>query len=191
MSAPQGDGVDGPGRADSLGDPMGGRPPPRYSPFPLEHYTREIVSRKTGQTLRIGIGTSRLLKADPLAWNLAWLSYNVERSCTNFYPLFLRDVERTANPPLLREWLVLPAPAFVLRFLRIPRAAVRCLPMYKVWGDQWLGRLIMRSRLAQPPTPLDAELDRDDLAIADSTKALLETLSRGDGLGRHLDGRLE
>lgn len=152
------------------------RPLIRYSPHPLEHYTEQVLSRRSGQMVTIGIGTAKLLKTDPLAWNLAWMSHDFDRRVTHYDPHFLQHVDRTARLVALRRWLSIPAPAFAYRVIRFHRAAMARVPLYKAYGDTWLDTLIMRGHQAQPPYALDPVLDRPDLPIEPQTSCWLDAV---------------
>jgi hypothetical protein len=119
--------------------------PVRYSPTPVE--SDRWMSGKT------------LLGGDPLAANLAWLSFSSTAPWAKD-PAFTTQVyhttwslRSTCRPDLLRSapdnetvrgLLKLPPPAFVKRLLELPRYDL--LPLYAAYGRRWADEVKFRAR---------------------------------------------
>jgi hypothetical protein len=143
----------------------------RYSPRPISDY-------KTGsQGREYGPATSSIL-VKPGAWNLAYLSYDFERSLMHPDPHFTVNIRRTTLMQLDGSGLdlagVLPTAGAVESLLHLPAArfvhliaqhpVLVQLPMYQAYGHAWLKVIEERSFLCQtdPYTPDDIA----DLSLA-------------------------
>lgn len=128
----------------------------QYSPKPLKEYP--------------WASTSAFLKQDPLAWNLAWLSYAPEHG-SKFNAHFTVAVSQTRSslwnsgvfdilgqePHKLKVagLLHLPPPAAFKRIAEAP--GLKSMPLYKLFGDDWLRIMALRAR--EYREPFDARLD--------------------------------
>lgn len=137
----------------------------RYSPHAAPNYA---------------IGQSLLLKTDPEAWNLAWLSYDV-RNGPHPDPHFTTLVRRTLQVVLatgsidlisrypdndtVRGLLKLPPPQAVARLQTCSHFLD--LPLFAAYGAQWVTTINERSRLYREPE--HPSLDRP---VTDFTEAI-------------------
>lgn len=128
----------------------------RYSPRPLSDY------RQVAVTSEIGPATSQMLTTQG-AWNLAYLSYDYDKSLQHPDPYFTVNVKRSTQVRLdgsgldiaqeygvehyVESWLHLPAPRFV--HLITNSKILVDLPIYKAYGKQWLDTIHERSFLCQ------------------------------------------
>lgn len=128
----------------------------RYSPRPLSEYA------KTLGALTVGPYDSPMLRTTA-AWNLAYLSYDYEKSMQHHDPQFTVHVRRTAQTRLdgsgvdladqddptttVAGWLALPAPRFVHLVANHP--ILHSLPLFKAYGQDWLSTITARSYLCQ------------------------------------------
>ena len=151
----------------------------RYSPRPLSTY-----SRKIGQT-KIGPADSAMISNTGI-WNLAYLSYDFEKSLQHPDPNFtvlVRHTFRTRldgsgvdiagiqNPDeLVGSLLALTAPRFTYIISR--HTVLTTLPMYQAYGYAWLATIDARARVCQfddedsestPPEQLDLSAARANL----------------------------
>ena len=151
----------------------------RYSPRPLSTY-----SRKIGQT-KIGPADSAMISNTGI-WNLAYLSYDFEKSLQHPDPNFtvlVRHTFRTRldgsgvdiagiqNPDeLVGSLLALTAPRFTHIISR--HRVLTTLPMYQAYGYTWLATIDARARVCQfddedsestPPEQLDLSAARANL----------------------------
>jgi hypothetical protein len=128
-----------------------------YSPRPIEEYSR------FAHGVGIGPAYSGVLRADPEAWNLAWLSHPFEHSPNHPDPNFTVLVGKSLTPQL-RALLKLPAGAFW------DAASVTGLlaktPLYGAYGKAWVDTVFDRAvaranEPGEPPYPdADRELER-------------------------------
>lgn len=124
---------------------------PRYSPLPIEDY-----SPRRG----IGPAYSLNLRSDAEAWNLAWLSHPYEKQAEHIDPEFTRHVKYSVN--MLRGTGAIDrvgrfgAGSTVRGLLRLPPnefwfsingSIAQRLPLYSIYGDQWLHTVMTRSQL--------------------------------------------
>lgn len=127
----------------------------RYSPRPISDYT------KTHAGVELGPGTSVMLKPAQ-AWNLAYLSYDYDKSIQHPDPEFTVLVRRTCQTkldgtgldvvgnsgvPLVESLLELPAARFVHLITQHP--ALKTLPMFTAYGQPWLDTITARSYKCQ------------------------------------------
>ncbi len=147
-----------------------------WSPKPRSAYDCRIGK------IGVGPGSSSLL-ADPLCWNLAFLSHDYEKSPEHWDAHFTSNVQRTARTYLDKPgWdqlgmgdrgrtvgtlLTLPAPRFV--HLIKMHDVLRSLRMYEAYGDKWLATIEERSHLCVMPGPDNAV---DIKNVGDAIRAL-------------------
>lgn len=128
----------------------------QYSPKPIREYPWAC--------------TSMFLTGDPLAWNLAWLSYAPEHG-SKFNAHFTVAVSQTCGSLLasgvfdilgqaphklkVAGLLHLPPPAAFKRISEAP--GLTSLPLHKLFGVDWLR--IMALRAKEYREPFDARLD--------------------------------
>jgi hypothetical protein len=128
----------------------------RYSPRPREEY-RGVVRGSA-----YGPATSGLLDSTQ-SWNLAYISFDFEKRLHHADPYFTTNVKRTTQTLILSGgldileetpvtdriagWLLLPAP----RFVKLIKGcnALKNLPMYLAYGDQWLETIEERAHVCQ------------------------------------------
>lgn len=128
------------------------RPLTRYSPKPRSDYRRD--------TPRVSIGpaASSMLDTDE-AWNLAWLSFDYDKSLQHPDTSFTVHVRATCQmqlngggedvgrmlprSELVASLLLLPAPRFVYLIEQHP--VLPTLPLYLAYGDEWLETIRERS----------------------------------------------
>lgn len=131
----------------------------QYSPKPLREYPWACASA--------------FLKGDPMAWNLAWLSYAPEHG-SKFNAQFTSAVSQTCNSLLANGnidlldrapvkakvcgLMHLPPPAAFKRLTESP--AFTALPLYKLFGSDWERLMALRAREYREPfnPTLDAPL---------------------------------
>lgn len=142
----------------------------RYSPRPISDYKAGSQGREYGPAT-----SSILIK--PGAWNLAYLSYDFERSLMHPDPHFTVNIRRTTLMQLDGSELdlagVLPAAGAVESLLHLPAArffyqiarhpVLVKLPMYLANGPAWLKTIEGRSYLL---TDQDRPADINDLSHA-------------------------
>lgn len=141
----------------------------RYSPHPITAYAETVM----GQPL--GPAQSRILSRDPLAWNLAFLSHpyehHVQHPDSNFTVLVDRTLRfRSTSGHNVAHMLMGPAPYFVKSVLSYPKN----LPLYEMYGEQWLENLHLRERLCQSD-PLPPE---EPFGISGETRFLIDRAFR-------------
>jgi len=147
----------------------------RYSQHPVDCYD-------------IGRG-SQVLKGDPQAWNLAWLSFDVDAHKHHPDPNFTVLVRRTLDfcfltrqidltgsvPPQLkvRGLFSLPPPRAVMRVCSMRDASL--LPLFQAYGNAWLDTIYQRSYLWRAPYDCI-----HDAPVTDTTEAaaLLEAIAK-------------
>lgn len=113
------------------------------------------------------------LKADLLAWNLAWLSYAPEHG-SKFNAQFTSAVSQTCGSALssgnldllgrlpvnakVAGLMYLPPPAALYRISKAP--GLSALPLFKLFGIDWLRIMALRAREYREPfnPTLDAPL---------------------------------
>lgn len=131
----------------------------RYSPRPRDQYFRKV-----GSTI-LGPVTSKLLDRVEM-WNLAYLSFDYERTLEHPDPLFTTHVRRTAQSrldgsgpapgecptKLVESLLNLPAPRFTYLVLR-NKPLLQSLPLFKAYGAAWLQSIAERERLCEWGAP--------------------------------------
>lgn len=123
----------------------------RYSPRPLSEYTSKVFP-----------GPAEDSRVDrPEIWNLAYLSYDYEKSLKHKHPYFLSLVRRTCQFNVLDHTIDLtwaqggklffnvmrkPAP-WVVNWLQRNPEILRALPLYEAYGPKWFDTMLARSRL--------------------------------------------
>ena len=136
----------------------------RYSPKPRSEYGRLVNGN------RYGPSESKLLEL-PEVWNLAYLSFPYERLTDHHDPLFTTHVRRStqmrldgsglglAEDPttLVGSLLNLPAPRFLYLLEQSP--ALRYLPMFLNYGQEWLDSARTRARFCEWGAPPDDPVD--------------------------------
>lgn len=138
----------------------------RYSPNPIDAYPSAAVYR--------------LLRSDPAAWDLAWLSWDFENPRRMPDPALSVKIRRTlqfvisdgsldltgAVPDHLkvRGLMKYPAP-YVAKFL-VGMKRLRSLPMFRAYGSKWVETIEDRSHLYREPH--DAVFD---FAVPDTSQA--------------------
>lgn len=139
----------------------------RYSPEALERYP--VASR------------SMLLAGDPLAWNLAWLSWDWENYPVHPDPAFTGHVHRTMQFVIedgvidvarlypdnakVGAFMTLPPPSAALKLLALELR--ESVPLYRAYGAVWLETVMARSHLYREPH--DDSLDQQ---VIDTQQAL-------------------
>lgn len=123
----------------------------RYSPKPITAYGMSAGSN--------------LLTSDVAAWNLAYLSWDVENRALWPDPYFSTHVRRTIqfviaegrsditgttpDDESVRGYFLLPAPRAVYLVQRMEHFSE--LPMFKAYGEVWRETIISRSHLYREP----------------------------------------
>lgn len=136
-----------------------------YSPKPIKRYPWAC--------------NSTFLTRDPLAWNLAWLSYAPEHG-SQFNPQFTSAVSQTCSALLFNGGIdlldrapvrdkvaglmQLPPPAAVHRLTNA--AGLFAMPLYKLFGANWLRVMTLRAR--EYSEPFDSEFDAPVSSLADA-----------------------
>lgn len=144
--------------------------PTRYSPEPIESYRFATLFK--------------FLVDDPIAWDLAYLSWDFEAGKDIPDPQFSTNVRRTlqfvtrsgvidlANeaPPAatVRGLMRHTPPRSVKLILGLPRLVE--LPMFKAYGPPWAKTLQSRSRLYREPH--DAGLDFEIKVLTQATEVI-------------------
>lgn len=127
----------------------------RYSPRPIEEYSRKIDGKVYGPH------TSEFLGRDSEAWNMAFLSYTYEKRPVHPDPQFtilvvntvktrldtgeLDRVDRLPAHLTVRSLLKMPAPQLVKVLHK--EGLYQRLPMFKAYGQSWLDTIEKRSWL--------------------------------------------
>jgi len=148
----------------------------RYSPRPISAYV------KSNGTQTWGPATSPFLKPQA-AWNLAYLSHDFEVSLLHYDPHFTVNVRRTIQQKLdgsgtdiadseapikrVEHLFLLPAPRAVHLLMQSP--IVYELPMYQLYGDEWIRTIHKRSFLCQAD-----ESPPDNVVDLSEARALIE-----------------
>ena len=153
----------------------------RYSPLPIESYTRLHAG------VAVGPATSEFLSESTEAWNLAFLSHPYELEEIHPDPHFTTHVrwslrmvlktgvidlaetlpEEQKFAPIMR----LPAPRVAL-LLRSRTSWAKRLPLYKRYGPAWFEMVAERSRLAHQAA--DPEESITDLSFAQQVLARIQ-----------------
>lgn len=123
----------------------------RYSPKPISAYGFSA--------------SSTLLNTDVAAWNLAYLSWDVDNKAMWPDPYFSTHVRRTlqfviaegysdvtgqtSDSESVRGYFLLPAPRAVHLVQQMKHFSA--LPMYKAYGEVWRETLVSRSHLYRDP----------------------------------------
>lgn len=164
----------------------------RYSPRPIADYGAKVRLRVAGSPktdeVVTGPATSALLKDDPEAWNLAYLSHNYEGPRCLLDPFFTTHVRRTLQFVIrtgetdlvgdrehetVRPILRLPPLQAVKSVLRIER--LKSLPLYQAYGKTWIEIIQRRaSALASMQDP-----DNDVVSVQDAS-TYLERFTKGE-----------
>lgn len=147
--------------------------PTRYSPKPIAAYG-------------MSAGSS-LLKDDIAAWNLAYLSWDMESNLLwpdAYFSTHVRrtlqyviedgfvDIGGTRDPrDLVRSYLLLPPPRAVYLMQKLP--GFKNLALYKAYGEPWRQMIEHRSRTYREP--FEPALDFDVL-VAKPTADLIAKL---------------
>lgn len=144
----------------------------RYSDKPKRKYIR------FSKGVEIGTATSALLDSVQ-AWNLAFLSFEIEERTLHIDPYFTTHVRHSLQTELasghvditltcpfkgaVGSLLVLPAPRFVSLIRTHP--ILDSLPLFKAYGQRWLDTIDERSHLC------GYDRDLNEKCIADFTQA--------------------
>ena len=139
----------------------------RYSPHPISHYGMS--------------GGSKLLTSDEAAWNLAYLSWDVENQPLWPDPYFSTHVRRSIQFVLdtgvsdvtgttedcytVRGFMTRPAPEAVAKIVAM--AHLKQLPLFRAYGEKWLDTLQARARNWR-----EVHDERFDFAVPDCSQAL-------------------
>lgn len=127
----------------------------RYSPKPIEDYTKVLADKPYGPA------HSKLLDTQE-AWNLAFLSHDYVTEFQHKDPMFTTHVRRTLQTrldgsglgighdptTLVGSLLSLPAPRFVY-LLRGQPKLLATLPLFVNYGEAWLSKLAQREWLCE------------------------------------------
>lgn len=164
----------------------------RYSPHPIEFYTKTATLQRVGlpdETVSFGPGESPLLKDEPEAWNLAFLSFWYETESNHPDPSFTTRVRRTLQflprtgetdlaglspEETVRPLLRLPALQAVRALQALPR--FKQLPLYQAYGEPW--REVIQRRASALASAVDSS--NEDIVGSNLTEAA-EYLKRFTG----------
>lgn len=145
---------------------------PKYSPKPLREYPWAC--------------TSMFLKGDPLAWNLAWLSYAPEHG-SKFNAQFTSAVSQTCSSALangnldlmgrvpvkakVAGLMYLPPPAALYQITKSP--GLSAMPLFKLFGNDWLRIMALRAREYREPFNKTLDSPLTSLSQAEAVIAAL------------------
>jgi hypothetical protein len=154
----------------------------RYSPRPIAAYGAKVRLRVAGSPktdeVVTGPATSALLKDDPEAWNLAYLSHNYEGPRCLLDPFFTTHVRRTLQFVIRTGETDLVGDReheTVRPILRLPPLSAKSLPLYQAYGKTWIEIIQRRaSALASMQDP------DNDVVSVQSAAAYLERFTKGE-----------
>ena len=144
----------------------------RYSDKPKREYVKSV------QGGEYGTASSTLLDSVQ-AWNLAYLSFNIEATYQHTDPNFTVHVRRSLQTKLgsgelditlaspysgaLGSLLLLPAPRFVALIMSHP--VLKVLPLYREYGKKWLEIIEARAHLCGHDRSAQDEISDFSMAI--------------------------